>query len=299
MMRILAIVGIIGGLSLVAGRMPTGTQVADITWPWQTVRAQTTTSYPMPANGVLHVSNSSGDIYVTGGSGSTVDVTAKRSAANREDLAAMSSHVDTVAGDGPQSAGLTITTDYPHHCSNCDLSYEIRVPRGIKVIADVTSGDVHVTGTDGLIDVTSSSGDVRLTDDSGAANVDVSSGDVRLTDVTGAARVQSASGDIEGTGLTKNVDLNAASGDVVAKYSSFDGVATVRLRTVSGSITLDVPRSFGARISASTDSGDLSSNMKLPIHERDSGADLSVSVGDGKTVVDLMASSGDITIDGK
>src|SRR5471032_1677585 len=144
MMRIVAIVAIIVGLKVLAGHLPLGAQVADISWPWDRVRTQSTASYPMPDNGVLQVSNSSGDIYVTGGSGSTVEVTVKKSASNHDDLDAMSSHVATVAS-GSDNAGLTITTDYPHHCSNCDLSYEITVPRGVKVIADVDSGDVHVS----------------------------------------------------------------------------------------------------------------------------------------------------------
>ncbi|HEY5096363.1 MAG TPA: DUF4097 family beta strand repeat-containing protein [Candidatus Eremiobacteraceae bacterium] len=299
MLRVVAIVAIIVGLKVLAGHLPIGAQVADISWPWDRVRTQSTASYPMPDNGVLQVSNTSGDIYVTGGSGSTVEVTVKKSATNHNDLDAMSSHVATVADGGSANAGITITTDYPHHCSNCDLSYEITVPRGVKVIADVDSGDVHVSGTSGLIDVTSSSGDVRLTNDSGAMNVDASSGDVRLTNISGAARVQSSSGDIDATGLSKDVDLDASSGDVIAKYVSFDNVSTVRLRTASGSITLDVPRSFGGRITASTDSGDLSSNMKLPIHDHDSGSDVSVAVGSAKTIIDIAASSGDITIDAR
>ena len=117
-----------------------------------------------------------------------------------------------------------------------------------------------------------------------------------MFDVTGSARVKSSSGEINATGLTKDVDFYAASGDVTAKFTSFDNVDTVRMRTASGSITLDVPRSFGARINATTDSGSLDSNLKLPIRDHDSGSDLSVAVGSGKTSVNLVAASGDISI---
>jgi DUF4097 and DUF4098 domain-containing protein YvlB len=293
MLRVLTILGIIGGLSVLAGHMPASGQVADVTWPWDVVRSQTSASYPISASGVLQISDLSGDVYVTGSSGSTVDVTVKKSAKNRDDLNALSANVASAP------AGISITTDYPSHCENCDVSYEIRVPRGVKVVVDDDSGDVHVTGTDGLIDVSASSGDVRLEDDSGAVNVDESSGDVRMIDVTGSARVKSSSGEINATGLTKNVDFYAASGDVTAKFASFNDVDTVRMRTASGSITLDVPRSFGARITATTDSGSLDSNMKLPIQDHDSGSDLSVAVGSGKTTVKLVAASGDISINGE
>jgi len=293
MLRILTILGIIGGLSVLAAHMPVSTQVADVTWPWDVVRSQTTASYPIPAGGVLQVSDSSGDVYVTGGSGSTLDVTVKKSAKNHDDLNALSGNVTAAP------AGVSITTDYPNECDNCDVSYEIRVPRGVKVVVDDDSGDVHVTGTDGLINISSSSGDVRLEDDSGAVNVDESSGDVRLIDVTGSARVKSSSGAIDASGLTKNVDFYAASGDVTAKFASFDDVTTVRMRTASGSLTLDVPRNFSARITATTDSGSLDSNLKLPIQDHDSGSDLSVAVGSGKTTVNLVAASGDISINGE
>ena len=293
MLRILVIVGIFAGLSIVASRLQSETNFAFLSWPWENIREQSTASYPMPASGVVQISNSSGDVYVTGGAGSTVDVTVKKSAISRADLDAMSSHVDRA------DAGLSITTEYPHHCINCDLSYEIKVPRGARIVASVESGDVHVTGTSGLINITSASGDVRLADDSGAVNVDSSSGDVRLIDVSAAARVKESSGDINATGLSNDIDFNTASGDVDARYTSFAHVGTVRIHDTSGSIVLEVPQNFGARITASTSSGDLSSNMKLPIHDHDSGSDVSVSVGSGKTAVDLSASSGDITINSR
>jgi hypothetical protein len=299
MMRIVAVVAIIGGFSVLVNHFQSNAQVADITWPWQTIRTQTTTSYTVEGSGVLQISNTSGDVYVTGGGGSTVDVTAKKAAINQSDLDAMTSDATVVATPGHPNAGLTITTNYPHHCVNCDLSYEIRVPRGVQIKVDEDSGDVHVSGTDGLIDISTSSGDVKLTDDSGPINVDESSGDVRLTDVGGSARVKSASGGIDASGLTKDVDFDAASGDINAKFASLEGVSTIRMRTDSGSITLDVPRNFSARISATTDSGSLDSNLKLPIHDHDSGADLSVAVGNAKTNVNLVAASGDISINSR
>lgn len=299
MMRIVAVVAIIGGLSVLVGHFQSNAQVADITWPWQTIHSQTTTSYAISGTGVLQLSNTSGDVYVTGGSGSTVDVTVKKSGLSHSDLDSMSSDATVDSSGGHPNSGLTITTNYPHHCVNCDLSYEIRVPRGVQVKVDVDSGDVHVSGTDGLIDISSSSGDVKLTDDSGPINVEESSGDVRLTDVGGSARVKSSSGGIDASGLTKDVDFDAASGDITAKFASLDGVSTIRMRTDSGSITLDMPRNFSARISALTDSGSLDSNLKLPIHDHDSGADLSVAVGNAKTNVNLVASSGDISINAR
>jgi hypothetical protein len=299
MMRIVAVVAIIGGLSVLAGHFQSNAQVADITWPWQTIHSQVTTSYAISGTGVLQVSNTSGDVYVTGGGGSTVDVTVKKSGLSQSDLDSMTSDATVDASGGHPNSGLAITTNYPHHCVNCDLSYEIRVPRGVQVKVDVDSGDVHVSGTDGLIDISSSSGDVKLSDDSGPINVEESSGDVRLTDVGGSARVKSASGGIDASGLTKDVDFNADSGDITAKFASLSGVSTIRMRTDSGSITLDMPRDFSARISALTDSGSLDSNLKLPIHDHDSGADLSVAVGNAKTNVNLVASSGDISINAR
>jgi hypothetical protein len=299
MMRIVAIVAIIGGFSVLVNHFQSNAQVADITWPWDTIKTQTTTSYAVDGSSVLHVSNTSGDVYITGGGGSTIDVTVKKSATSHSDLDAMTSSAIVDATPGHPNAGLTITTNYPHHCSNCDLSYDIRVPRGVQITVDEDSGDVHISGTDGLIDISTASGDVKLSDDTGPINVEESSGDVRLTDVGGSARVKSYSGDIDASGLTKDVDFNEASGDIDAKFASLDGVSTIRMRTDSGSITLGVPRDFSARISALTDSGSLDSNIKLPIRDHDSGADLTVAVGNAKTDVNLVAASGDISINAR
>ncbi len=105
-----------------------------------------------------------------------------------------------------------------------DMTVDVEVPRGASVRLRVVSGDAHVEGTTGLLEVKSVSGDVT---------VRAASGDLVLDTVSGDARVTGA-GDLALRGRT-------VSGDVTASTAR---VTESRLTTVSGDIELE--GAFGA-----------------------------------------------------
>jgi len=179
---------------------------------------------------------------------------------------------------------------------NCDISFEIRVPAHAHVTIASSSGDVHISSIAGPAHVDSSSGDVTLKDIGGEIHVHSSSGEVTLDGAKSSVDAVTSSGDIEARHLSADVNLVASSGSLDAEFSTFDAVRVVRMECSSGDISLTVPRGVGFKIEATTSSGSIDSNLHLPIRERNSGADVSAQVGDGKASVQLRATSGDIGI---
>jgi DUF4097 and DUF4098 domain-containing protein YvlB len=293
MSRALIVIIVLVVLAIALSHVPSAPNFAFASWPGDGVTEKSQGSYRFAPQGTLQISNASGDITVTGSDSnvSTIDITITKHADNKAQLDQLVPQI------GAYNGGVAIESQYPNMCMNCDISYEIKVPSNAQVAVSDDSGDVKITRTTGIITIKGASGGVSLEDDSGPTSVDLESGDASLTDVTGAVRVANSSGDIDATGLSNSVDFVSSSGDITADYARFDTVNTVHMQARSGSLKLTLPSGFGAKISASTSSGSLDSDM-LPIHSTDSGADTNVTIGDGHAIVKLTTDSGDITING-
>jgi hypothetical protein len=137
------------------------------------------------------------------------------------------------------SGGVAVLdSDCGHQCT---ASYEVRVPRPLRIRGETGSGDVDLrSGSD--VGVHLGSGDVSIVDATGQVVVETGSGDITL-DLPGTANVsaRAGSGDIEVRipDGTCRVSADTSSGDRTVRVS--DGPAgspELRLHTGSGDITV-------------------------------------------------------------
>ncbi len=257
---------------------------------WPAVHRTTTQSYPLTADGSVAIDDSSGDVTVTGWSNDSIQVTIKTTAWSTDDLNRLGATID------PASDRISIAATYPHHCMNCDVSFDVKVPVGAHVSIGTSSGDISVTSVSGPVRTDASSGDVELHDIAGDVRAHTSSGDLKLDHITGSVSAFVSSGDIDATGLADDVDLGSSSGSVSASFATFDRVRSVRLDSASGDVELTVPRGVGFDLEATTSSGSIDSNLDLPIRDRSAGATVSARVGSGKAAVEMRTTSGDISV---
>jgi DUF4097 and DUF4098 domain-containing protein YvlB len=110
------------------------------------------------------------------------------------------------------------------------IDFEVRLPRRLRLSANSVSGDVRVSGVGDEVRAHSVSGEVRL-DHVRAPSIDA----------------RSVSGDVEA-----NVDALTGSGDL-------------RFASVSGNVSLELPRSLDADVTLKTVSGELDSDFPLTI----------------------------------
>jgi len=144
--------------------------------------------------------------------------------------------------------------------------------------------------------VDATSGDVEIHDIGGQVSARSASGDITVSNLASSLDAFTASGDIDAKDLTGDVSLGTDSGSVDASFDRMTSVHEVRLDSASGDLSITVPRGAGFTIDASTSSGSMDSNLKLPIQERDSGATVHAQVGSGGANVQLETSSGDIDV---
>jgi lia operon protein LiaG len=259
-------------------------------WPWSDVHSVQTSSYSLPATGTIAVRDSSGDVKLEGWDRDSVQLIVRKQATTDADLDSLNAAVTERGGV------LGVVAQYPEDCRNCDISFEIKMPRGAHVVVDSSSGDVSVSNAAGPVRVGTASGDIEVRASAGSTVLHSSSGDITVSGCASGLVAQSASGDIDTDGLAGDASLVSASGSVKASYEGWGRVRTVRIESTSGDIELVVPRGSGFKLEAETQSGSIDSNLRLPIDDRDDGAAVNAQVGSASASVQMGAQSGDISI---
>jgi DUF4097 and DUF4098 domain-containing protein YvlB len=153
---------------------------------------------------------------------------------------------------GPQQRDPTLEIRAPRGSSR-DL--EVRCPTGTPVSVGTISGDVRLRGDFGPATVTTTSGDIFV-DHAAALDVRSVSGDLEVDCCSGLTRLNTKSGHIEAgdtgptqaTSVSGRVRLRNTAGGVTVRTISgnvemgTDGTEAVNARTVSGRITVRVPK---------------------------------------------------------
>ena len=260
------------------------------TWPFQGVTQTETSSYPIKSHGTLTVETASGDIAVRTWGGNTVDIVVHKRAADKPTLSSLK--VESSTADG--NVGLKAI--YPRSCENCDISFEINVPKNVSVVAETASGAIHAANVGGELALKDESGDITVEHAAGAVSTQTASGDIRVDGVVGPLTCKAASGRIRVTGASRDVDAHSASGDVSARFASLSAVRSIALGSVSGSIELAVPRGTGLMLKASTISGSIANDFGGQIQAGLAGAQLAQTIGDGRVRVQIEVTSGDVKV---
>jgi hypothetical protein len=205
-------------------------------------------------------------------------------------------HVNEKPGQTSRFEGSTLVLD---DCMqrDCSVDYDVTLPAGAKVVGDVSSGEVEIVGMS-EVGVQAGSGEVRVRDVPGpvtvkvssgraeltrlgqSAVVEASSGDIVLAGIKGDVTVLSHSGQVEASGISGKTSVESSSGDVRITMAT---AQSVKASASSGSIQLRVPRGGAYRLDLKTSSGEQNVNIDTSANSA--------------TVLDLDASSGDITVD--
>jgi DUF4097 and DUF4098 domain-containing protein YvlB len=206
----------------------------------------------------------------------------------------------------------------------CDVSVSMTSGAGsVLTLTRSESGDVHLHGTVGDVDVAVPSGDLTAEVVTGSLSFKTASGDLDVDTVHGALKVRSVSGDVNVQNANDDVSITLVSGDVtVAKAEEHadvtsvsgdvtivdakDGATTkstsgdvvvrrawagvVRCHTVSGDVTVGVPAGRSVSVEARSMSGTLHSDIDLSSDREEEG-------GDGASVrITANSVSGDVEI---
>lgn len=166
------------------------------------------------------------------------------------------------------------------------LNYVILVPARSSLDVRTGSSDIVAVGQYANVSVKGASSDLLL-DDVADLSVHVASGDVLVQSVREQMTVRSASGDVQVNSLSGPAVANTVSGDVsIGITASSD----LKVRAVSGDITMYVTPGLRVNIDAKATSGDVRSDIALD--------DSASATNDehGQVVLNASSISGDITL---
>lgn len=275
-------------LALAAVALAALVQAQDFTW-----------SGTIPGGKRLTVKNISGDIRVEPATGSQATVVGVKRAGRRGDPE------DVVIRQVSTAEGIEVCVIYPNSDDDgdCDWSGNRRGRRHRG--GDWDHNDTEVTFTVKVpantnLTVTTVSGDVEghgIRGDTEARSV---SGDVTLTDVTATVvEAQTVSGNVELSRVNADeVVAETVSGDVdfsgeIRKGGDYD------MKTLSGDVTMRIPKNAGAEITGATFSGDF--HTSFPITTKATSRytrrqRIDGTIGDGSAKIRVESFSGDVDL---
>jgi DUF4097 and DUF4098 domain-containing protein YvlB len=272
-------------------------------------------------DGRFTIQSIAGDITVAVGSGDEVSIEAvKRTRGDRSQLASVQILVDERPGR------VEVRTDHTGRNDRVAVDYTVTVPASTGVEAKSVSGNVKITGVQGVVRAETISGGVTTASTPKLEAAKSVSGDVDLTDATADAdlNASSVSGAIRARGLkARTLELGTVSGAV-----TLSNIACTRLgvRSVSGSveysgalaksgrydinshsgtIRLSLATDVGFELSANSFSGTIRSELPMTLGPTTARTDrrrpgpghsTHAVFGDGSAALVIRTFSGDIVI---
>jgi DUF4097 and DUF4098 domain-containing protein YvlB len=273
-------------------------------------------------NGSVSVSNISGDIVVTGTSGSEVSIEAVKHAHRGQ-----GGDVNVDINEAPNR--VDVRTTYSGRNSDVSVDYTVTVPSSASVDLRSVSGDIKLTGVQGVVRIEAVSGNITASGTPRLERAKSVSGDVTLTDAGGEGDIQigSVSGTVHVKGLkSRDVEVSSVSGDVtitnaacerfdaksVSGTLEYDGTLSkngrYNLNSHSGDVVLVLSNPSGFELDASTFSGSIHPEFPVTFGGADRSSDerrhgmgmrgqrVQGTFGDGSAVITVRTFSGDITI---
>lgn len=223
----------------------------------------------LAAGSEVRVHNISGDVDVVPSTTGRVEVTGHRTRGADADLRVVvqerSGGIDVCvvhADDDCDPGGIHGRHDH-WGGDEGDINLRVAVPGNLQVSANSVSGNVGIDGAQGDVQAHTVSGDVKLQH-------------LRASSLT----------------------ANSVSGSIDAQLDALTGNGDLEFRSVSGDVTLNVPRDFGADLRMRTVSGDLTSDFPVTLNGGFGRRSIEARIGGGGRRLDVSTVSGDVRIRG-
>lgn len=245
----------------------------------------------------LYVSTGSGNVHITPGSGSQIDITGHVKAGWGA-FGDVKSRVQSIVNNPPISqSGNAVHVGETNDRSlfnNISIDYEIRVPANVALNLHSGSGDIEVSDVGRFLTASTGSGNVRAHGVHGPATLDSGSGDVEVAETEGGnIKAKTGSGNVRIHGFNGSLWARSGSGEVEAE-GRLQGASNVS--TGSGNVRLHLTQDSHFNLEASTGSGDLRVHMPGVTNTDSSRHHLTLAVNGGGDPLEIRTGSGDIEI---
>jgi DUF4097 and DUF4098 domain-containing protein YvlB len=239
----------------------------------------------------LSVQNESGLVTVVTDARDTTDVVVSANSAEAEDLVER-----TLVECRRDQVVVKVPRQRKGFFRQSGVTVHVSVPERSDLTIATASADIDVSGLIATADLTTASGDITTDDVSGEVRAKTASGDLTVGNVGGELRMATASGSLRCSSVEKRASFSSASGDVelglaqapvevkttsgTARLGELDSGAdvvnvsgnvrvlslragTLRVRSVSGDVTVGVAEGVDLHVDVETMSGRVHSAIPL------------------------------------
>jgi len=159
-------------------------------------------SYPVSSNALLEIVNGNGEVDVTAGTGSTIEVKAERIARAATDEMAQEylKQLEILEEAGRDHVRIETKSPPRAHRSSAEVKYHVVVPAGLSVRVRNTNGAVTIVGVQGEVKAETTNGGVRGRDLTGAVEASTTNGGVTLemaAVAAGGIRAETTNGGVD------------------------------------------------------------------------------------------------------
>jgi DUF4097 and DUF4098 domain-containing protein YvlB len=126
--------------------------------------------------------------------------------------------------------------------------------------------------------------------------VNLVNGSLTVQKITGEVNANLVNGKLHASDLSGEADLATVNGSMDANYTSLNNVRQISLKSVNGSVNLQLPQSPNAEVSASVVNGSITTDFPLTVKGRFVGKSMSGTLGNGGVRIELSNVNGSIHI---
>jgi len=227
------------------------------------VTEEETFSFNLNDGGRFSISNVNGSIVVTGGAGDTVEIVATKKADNQEEMDKIEIDISSSADEIVVETELGKSNGWFSRGSNSgSVRYEVMVPFNTRL-----------------------------------DSVETVNGDLNISGVSGDVAAETVNGDLDVTDLAGDVDLSTVNGGIEAVFSRLNEQQRVKIETVNGRVTVNLPEDADVEVSADTLNGGINArDFGLETDKGFVGSDLNGKIGDGSARLNIDTVNGAIKI---
>ena len=227
------------------------------------VTEEETFSFKLNDSGRFSLSNVNGSVVVTGGGGNSVEIVATKKADNQNDMDNIEIKISDSADEIIVETKIGKSDGwFSRNSGSGSVRYEIIVPVGT------------------LLD-----------------SVETVNGNVSISGVSGKVVAESVNGDLEVSDLAGDVGLSTVNGRIEAEFSTLGDQQRVKVETVNGRVTINLPEDADVDISADTLNGGIdASDFGLETDKGFVGSDLNGKIGNGSARLNIDTVNGGIKI---
>jgi len=261
---------------------------------------------PLDADGIVEISNISGDVTVVGWSGESVVITGTleqgvknleiSSGGHRLRIEVEQQRRTRTSSDADLTIKMPSTANLEVETVSADISVD-----GIAgdLELESVSGKVEVTGKARSLEASSVSGDVVVVSAAGRSDLESVSGDVIVRDGGGRIDAESVSGNIEIEGGALDLlDGETVSGSIACRARPTD-TGRFAFETMSGTIDLFVSPDWSASYYVETYSGSIRNDIGPEPRRTDDygpGKELRFTTGSGGARITIESFSGSVRL---